>query len=64
MSYDKAIKYGKSRRKPYRLPKAVDPMCRNHGGCDWCEGNRMYQTKKEEQRLEASLKYYEQEDTE
>ena len=52
MSYDKAIKYGKSHRKPYRGGKAVDPMCRNNKGCPWCAGNRTYQRKKEEMRME------------
>jgi len=23
--------------------KWVDKSCRNHGGCPWCEGNRLYQ---------------------
>lgn len=59
MSYDKAIKYGKSKRKPYRLPKSVDKQCRNHGGCSYCLGNRTYQRKKEEQRMEARLNEYE-----
>ena len=43
---DKAIAHGKEHRKPYRRAKAVDRMCRNHGSCEWCLGNRMYQTKK------------------
>lgn len=59
MSYDKAIKYGKSHRKPYRGGKAVDPMCRNNKGCPWCAGNRTYQRKKEEMRMEDKLNEYE-----
>lgn len=55
MSLDKAIKHGKEKRKPYRLPKSVDPMCRNHGGCDWCLGNRMYQTKKEKEKADSKM---------
>ena len=47
MSLDKAIEHGKEHRKPYRGSKAIDPSCRNHGGCPWCEGNRLYRTKKE-----------------
>lgn len=46
MSLDKAIKYGKEHRKPYRRNKAVDPMCRNHGGCPWCEQGRLHKGKK------------------
>ena len=37
MAPDKAIKYGKEHRKPYRGSKAIDGSCRNHGGCPWCE---------------------------
>lgn len=40
MSLDKAIEHGKEHRKPYHGSKSIDPSCRNHGGCDWCEGNR------------------------
>ena len=47
MSLDKAIKYGKEKRKQYyKYCKLVDPSCRNHGGCPWCEGNRSYNTRK------------------
>ena len=42
MSLDKAIAYGKERRKPYRGSKAIDPSCRNHGGCPWCDENRKH----------------------
>ena len=42
MSLDKAIKHGKEHRKPYKGGKAVDPFCRNHGGCKWCEENRKH----------------------
>ena len=42
MSLDKAIEHGKERRKPYRGSKAIDPTCRNHGGCVWCERNRKH----------------------
>ena len=42
MSLDKAIEHGKERRKPYRGSKAIDPTCRNHGGCQWCEENRKH----------------------
>ena len=42
MALDKAIKYGKEKRKPYRGSKAVFSSCRNHGGCPWCERNRTH----------------------
>lgn len=40
MSFDKYM--GKEHRKPYKGSKAIDKSCRNHGGCDWCLGNRKY----------------------
>ncbi len=49
MSLDKSIKSGKDKRKPYRKAKSIDSSCRNHGGCPWCEGNRKYQEKKQQQ---------------
>lgn len=42
MSLDKAIEHGKEHREPYRGAKAIDATCRNHGGCQWCEGNRKF----------------------
>lgn len=42
MSLDKAIAHGKEYRKSYRGSKAIDPTCRNHGGCPWCEENRKH----------------------
>ena len=53
MSLDKAIKHGKEHRKPYRKAKAVDATCRNHGSCPYCRGNRLYQVKKEKERIES-----------
>ena len=42
LSLDKAIKYGKEKRKQYRGSKAIDSTCRNHGGCPYCEQNRRH----------------------
>lgn len=53
MSMDKAIAHGKERRKPYTGSKAIDPSCRNHGGCDWCVENRMYGSRKRAQAMAA-----------
>ena len=36
------IEHGKEKRKPYRGSKAIDPSCRNHGGCPWCTENRKH----------------------
>ena len=33
-------KYGVSRTMS--LDKALDPTCRNHGSCKWCEENRRH----------------------
>ena len=46
MSLDKAIKYGKEKRKPFRGGKSVSSHCRNHGGCKWCEDGRLHKHKK------------------
>jgi len=50
MSLNKAIEHGKEKRKEYRKAKAVDPMCRNHGGCSWCENGRLHKYKKAEEK--------------
>lgn len=47
MSLDKAVAHGKEHRQPYRKAKAVDPSCRNHGSCPWCNGNRIHKEKKQ-----------------
>ena len=51
---------GKERRKPYRGGKAIDPSCRNHGGCPWCEGNRLYSDKKHRNIADEKIKEYNQ----
>jgi hypothetical protein len=63
MALHKAIQSGKEHRVEYGTKgqpycKAVDPSCRNHGGCPWCEGNRThkYQAKKKIANQEI-LKY-------
>lgn len=54
MTLNKSIKYKKEKRKPYRGAKAVDPACRNHKGCPWCEENRTYQSRKEKERMKSN----------
>jgi hypothetical protein len=49
---DKAIEHGKERRKQYRGGKAIDPCCRNHGGCPACESNRKHKYKKAMKNLD------------
>lgn len=53
MSLDKAIQHGKEHRKPYTGSREIDRTCRNHGGCPWCEGNRLYNRKKREAAAKA-----------
>lgn len=53
MSLDKAIVHGKEHRKPYTGGKAIDHTCRNHGGCDWCKGNRLYSSLKKAAAMKA-----------
>lgn len=55
MSFDKAIEYGKEKRKPYRGAKAIDCTCRNHGSCEWCKGNRLYQRNKVEEASRQAI---------
>lgn len=57
MSLHKSIKSGKEYRKEYRKAKAVDPSCRNHGSCPWCEENRLHKNKKIN-RLQLEIDYY------
>ncbi len=56
MSLDKAIKYGKEHRKPYRGAKAVDKTCRNHGSDDWELRNRMIRTLRIKERENMNVK--------
>lgn len=56
MTLDKAIEHGKEFRKQYRKAKAVDKTCRNHGSCEWCKSNRLYQSKKELERCKSEVK--------
>lgn len=42
MTHNKAIRYGKERRLPYRGSRRFDHSCRNHGRCSWCRRNRLY----------------------
>ena len=60
MSLNKAIEHGKEHRKPYRGSKAIDSTCRNHGSCEWCEGNRLYQRIKAEEASDEALQEYEE----
>ena len=61
---DKAIASGKERRKPYRGAKAIDRSCRNHGGCVWCEWNRLHKYRAELTRMKFEEgEYYDSSDS-
>jgi len=56
MSLDKAIEHKKEHRKPYYGAQAIDPTCRPHGGCGWCESNRMHKHRKQEEKAQDKEK--------
>ena len=58
MTLDKSIQSGKSHRKPYRGAKAIDAICRNHGSCEWCRGNRTHKNDKRELAAEQEFREY------
>lgn len=65
MALDKAIEHGKEHRKPYRGSKAIDPTCRNHGGCPWCEENRKHKFRnKGGECVRKEVHYFADDDTE
>lgn len=55
MSLNKAIEHGKEKRKPYTGTKAIDCTCRNHGNCEWCKSNRLYQQLKMDEASRQAL---------
>lgn len=62
MSLNKAIEHGKEYRKQYTGAKAIDRTCRNHGSCDWCKENRLYQQLKAEEASRQALEEVEDDD--
>lgn len=46
MAMHKAIAHGKEKRAEYRGCKFADRTCRNHGSCNYCKGNRLYNVNK------------------
>jgi hypothetical protein len=55
MSLDKAIKHGKEKRKPYRKSKRFDRSCRCHGGCPYCESDRLKQDRRDRKAAEEQV---------
>lgn len=62
MSLRKAIEHGKEHRKPYYGSKDFDKTCRNHGGCPWCEENRLKKYIVKAMSMEEKLKEMEIDD--
>lgn len=38
--------------------KRSSSHCKNHGSCTWCEGNRLYQIKKEIEKSVNHTNFY------
>ena len=49
MSLYQSIVHGKEHRNKFYLNsnKFCSKSCRNHGTCDWCQGNRLYNQKRD-----------------
>lgn len=58
MGLEKGIEHGKEKRKAYRGVKIYCVECRNHGSCDWCKYNRLYQSRKVREKTDYDLKVY------
>ena len=56
MGLEKAIASGKEHRKPYYGSKVIAGSCRNHGGCEWCLGNRLYKYEKRRRAMDDRQK--------
>lgn len=59
MSLDKAIASGKEHRKPWigrNRSKNIDCTYRNHGSCEYCKSNRLYQRSKTDMKSKEALK--------
>ncbi len=52
---DKAIEHNKEHRKPYYKSGRFDKTCRPHGGCPWCENNRLHNSKKAKKTIADTL---------
>jgi len=55
MSFDKEYPNRKDHRKKYYGSKKCDKSCRNNGGCEYCENNRMHNTKKRKEYTQIDI---------
>lgn len=59
MSLDKAIEHGKEKRKNYH--RSIDSWCNNHGGCPWCESDRLHSIKKRKDAAKDKMREFKNE---
>ena len=55
MSLEQSIIHGKEHRKPYHGSQRFDKTCRCHGGCNYCQGNRMHSTEVRKARCAGQI---------
>jgi hypothetical protein len=58
MSFDKAIKHKKVKRKKYFGSKAIDSSCRPGGSCPYCKSNRQHKHKKKIKSKDDQIKEF------
>lgn len=56
MTFDKAIRHGKVKRRQYRGSKSFDRSCRNHGSCGYCRGDRLHGRKIAERSADEQIR--------
>lgn len=61
MSLEKEILHKKERRRPYRVAKAVDKICCNHGDCRYCMADRKYASTKRLASAKEKINEYQSE---
>jgi hypothetical protein len=52
----KDCKMSRTVKKAYRKSKRFDKSCRSNGGCSYCEGNRLYKHRKNNEKSLYGLK--------
>jgi len=57
VSFDKHYPNRKDKRKQYfKIAQRCDRSCRCHGGCKWCESNRLHSDNKKKLSADEKLK--------
>lgn len=47
----------RTKKHPLTGAKKISGHCRNHGECEWCRGNRTYNTKRKEEQVKQEEDY-------